>query len=261
MPNRWLAVAISAFWVVMMTMLLERDILPHWKLNQRPDLIAVAKAEPNLEPVRWAVMQGEDRVGTAETEWVKHSDGWMEFRGQLEFKEIPFTSGMAPMTGSGGLRWQSSFHISPEGNMQQFDIFVYQGEPKPTMTVLGKLDGDIMKVVFRTSAFTHEEQFYYEPHSLMMTLLAPIDKLPNLRVGQTWQHHVMNPIPMLGGSETVRCEVTCEQVITWRGDPVPTLVVEQTYGQMKARCWVAHDGTVLRQEVPIGWNPLVLEHE
>jgi hypothetical protein len=118
-----------------------------------------------------------------------------------------------------------------------------------------------MKVVFRSGGFTHEEQFYYEPHSLVMAALAPIDKLPNLRVGQSWQHHVTNPIPMLGGSETVRCEVTSEQVITWRGEPAPTFVVEQHYGPMRARCWVAHDGTVLRQEVPIGWSPLILEHE
>src|SRR5207247_4889907 len=114
-------------------------------------------------------------------------------------------------------------------------------------------------VVPRSRDMVDDEQFYYEPHSLMTTSLAPIDKLPKLAVGQSWQHRVMNPI--LRTAETVRCQVTSEQVITWRGDPVPTYVVEQHYGQMRARCWVARDGTVLRQEVPLGWNPIVLEHE
>ena len=76
MPNRWLAVAITLFWAAMVAVFLERDVLPHWRLNQRPDFRAVAKAEQDPGPVRWAVMQGEDRVGTAETECVKHPTGW-----------------------------------------------------------------------------------------------------------------------------------------------------------------------------------------
>jgi hypothetical protein len=261
MPNRWLALGISAFWVVMMALLLERDVLPRWKLIHRPNFRAVLQAQEQPEPVRWAVMQGEDRVGTALTEWVKRDDGWAEFRGEIEIKELSVSPALTALAGPGALRWQSSLHIAPDGNLHHFDIQVFWGDPKPAMTVHGKLDGDIMKILFRSGGFTHEEQFYYEPQSLVMTSLAPIDKLPNLSVGQTWQHHVTNPIPMLGGSEAVRCEVTGEHVITWRGEPTPTFVVEQNYGLMRARCWVAHDGTVLRQEVPIGSNPFVLEHE
>jgi hypothetical protein len=261
MPNRWLAIGISAFWVVMMAVLLERDVFPRWRIIQRPNFRAVVQAQVQPEPVRWAVLQGEDRIGTATTEWVKQDDGWTEFRGELELKDLSITPALASLTGPGCLRWQSSFHIAPDGNLHHFNIQVFWGESKPAMTVHGKLDGDLMKVLFRSGGFTHEEQFYYEPHSLMMTSLAPIDKLPNLSVGQSWEQHVTNPIPMLGSSETVRCHVTGEQVITWRGEPAPTFVVEESYGPMRARCWVAHDGTVLRQEVPIGWSPLVLEHE
>jgi hypothetical protein len=259
MPNRWLAVAITLFWAAMMAMFLERDVLPHWRLNQRPDFRAVTKADPDPEPVRWAVMQGDDRVGTAETEWVKRSDGWSEFRSKLEFKELPFASTIVPQAGPGGLRWQSSFLVSPDGDLDHFEILVFWGESKPTMTIAGKVEKEIMKVSFRSGSFTHEEQFYYEPHSLVMTALTPIDKLPNLHVGQTWEHHVMNPI--FHTTDTVRCQVKREQVITWRGEPVPTYVVEQAYGQIRAHCWVAYDGTVLRQEVPLGANPFVLEHE
>src|SRR5262245_3393112 len=261
MPNRWLAIGICAFWMVMTAMLIERDVLPHWRLNHRPDFRAVVQAQEQPEPVRWAVMQGEDRIGTAVTEWRKHSDGSAEFHGEIELKELSGGPALPALAGPGALRWESSFHITRDGNLDHFDVQVFWGDTKPAMTVQGRLDGDLMKLAFRSGGFLHEEQFYYEPHSLVMTSLAPIDKLPNLSVGQTWQHHVTNPVPMLGGSESVRCEVTSEQVITWRGEPVPTLVVEQTYGPMRARCWVAHDGTVLRQEVPLGWNPLVLEHE
>ncbi len=259
MPNRWTAVAITAFWGVMMAWLLERDVLPQLKPHGRVDFRTVVAAEQSPEPVQWAILQGEDRVGTAVTEWVKHPDGSAEFRSGLEFKELPFGTTLAAPVPNTALRWQSHFYISPAGDLNHFEILLFWGEPKPTMTVRGKLDGEIMKIVFRSGAFVHEEQFYYEPRSLMMTSLAPIDKLPNLSVGKVWEHRVTNPI--MAQTQTVRCEVIGERVINWRGDPVPTLVVQQTYGQMRAHCWVAYDGTVLRQEVPLGWNPLVLEHE
>jgi hypothetical protein len=261
MPNRWLACAICAFWLVMMTLVLERDVLPHWQLAQRPDFRSVAQAHDRPGPVRWAVLQGDDRIGSATTEWRNNDDGGSEFRGEIELKDMNLGSVLGALNGPATLRWCSAFHISPDGNLHDFDVQVYWGDPKPAMTVNGKLEGDVMKLTFRSGGFTHEEQFYYEPHSLVMSTLTPIDKLPNLSVGKVWQHHVTNPVPMLGGSDTVRCEVTREQVITWRGELVPTFVVEQTHGPIRAHCWVARDGTVLRQEVPLGSNPLVLEHE
>ena len=259
MPNHWLVAAICAFWFLMMALLLERDILPQWQMHSGPDFRAIAEAALDSGPVRWAVLQGEDRIGTAETSWVRHPDGSAEFRGDLDLRNLTTSPTLVEMAGDGRLRWQSVCQVSSDGNLELLNIQVYWGDSKPAMTVHGKVNGDIMKVVFRSGAFSHEEEFYYEPHSLVMSALAPIDKLPNLSLGQKWQHHVMNPIPMLGKTDIVRCEVTGEQVITWRGEPVPTYVVEQTYGHIRASCWVAHDGTVLRQEVPIG--ALVLEHE
>ena len=87
----------------------------------------------------------------------------------------------------------------------------------------------------------------------------PIDKLPELSLGKTWEYRVMNPLART--TEVVRCEVKAEQVITWHNEPWQTYRVEQRYGRLQAQCWVKHDGTVLRQEVPFGWNTLVLEHE
>src|SRR5262249_19827989 len=151
----------------------------------------------NPIPVRWAVLQDERRVGWAETEWRPQQNGWVEFRTQLELLDrpgIPFGSALKSIASGGKLRWQRSFHIAPDGNLHHFDIDVFLADSKPTITVQGKLEEDIMRVSFRSSGFIHEEQFYYEPHSLMTTSLAPIDKLPNLKLGQSWQQRVINPL-------------------------------------------------------------------
>ena len=260
MPNRWFAIGISAFWAIMMGLLVERDVLPHLRTQQRPDFRSIAQTVVNPGPVRWAIMEGEDRIGRAETEWLRQPDEWAEFRSSMELSEMPLLSLLGPSGRGGTMRWQSSFHVAPDGNLRHFDMNVFLADSKPTMTVQGKLgDNDLMRVVFRSGSFVHEEQFYYEPRSLMTAALAPIDRLPNLAVGKTWQYRVMNPLTRT--SDTVRCRVTGEQVITWRGDPVLAYLVEQNYGQIRGRCWVSHDGTVLRQEVPLGWKTVVLEHE
>jgi hypothetical protein len=258
MPNRWLAIGICAFWAVTMALLIERDVLPHWKLGHRPDFRAVSQVAPTPQPVRWSIWHSDQRVGWVQTLWMAKPDDSTVYRSEMELDQIPFISpiGNAP---AGRLRCESTFHLAPDRNLSSFEILIFWDDPKPTVTVEGRLDGDIMKVQFRTGGLVHDDQFYYEPHSLMTSSLAPIDKLPNLAVGQKWQHRVMNPLWKT--VDTVRCEVTSEQVITWRGDPTPTYLVEQRYGTLRARCWVAYDGTVLRQEIPLGVEPLVLEHD
>jgi len=264
MPTRWQAIGISAFWAVMMGLLVQRDVLPHWRLTPQPDFRALSQAEVLPVPVRWAILQTEHRIGFVETGWRRKPDGWCEFYSELELNPVELRGfGLLSSflsTGAGGmLRCTSSFHITPQGNLDHFDIDVFPAESKPAMRVRGRLDRDIMRVSFRATGLSYDEDFYYEPHSLMTTSLVPIDKLPELSVGRTWEYRVMNPLART--TEVVRCEVTGEQVITWHNEPWQTYVVEQHYGRMRAHCWVKHDGTVLRQEVPFGWNTLVLEHE
>lgn len=257
MPSRWPALTICGFWLLMMSLLFERDVLPHWRQRQAPDFRTVTRSAP--VPVRWRVLQNDRRIGSVETEWKRHADGWAEFRSHIELKELPLLSMFGPPGTRSDIRWKSALYVTPDGNLNRFDVTVYIGEAAPTMTVHGRIDGELMRVQFRSGTFAHDEQFYYEPHSLMTTALAPIDRLPHLSVGQRWQERVMNPLR--AAMESVQCEVIQEQVITWHGDPEPCFVVEAHYGQMKARSWVSHDGVVLRQEVPLGFTMLVLEHE
>jgi hypothetical protein len=255
-----MAAAIIIFWAVMMGWLVDRNVLPHWKLGRRPDFRAVSRVVDEPVAVRWAVLHGDRRIGSAETDWQRRPDGWLKFQSKLELNEIPFLSSLGLSSVGNRLSWKSDFHITPDGNLDHFDVAVFWSDSKPTMTAYGKVEGDVLRVAFRSTGYFHEEEFYYERHSLMTTALGPIDQLPNLAVGQVWQHRVMNPL--LKTTDTVRCEVVREQVVTWQGDPVPVFVVEHHQsGQMRGRAWVTHDGVVLRQEVPFAWTPIVLERE
>lgn len=258
MPSRTTAVVISVFWMVMMSLLVRRDLVTQWQLDQQLDLRSIAKSDQLPDPVQWAVLHADTRIGTAQTEWRARASGWCEYRNQVELRQVPMQFPALGLFFSDGLSWRSSFLVSPEGHLDNFDIQVLMGDVT-VMSVQGRLVAETMRVKFKSGTLVHEESFAYEPHSFMTSSLSPMNNLPNLSVGQKWNYRVMNPIRH--ATETVRCEVTHEKVITWRREPTPTYVVEQTYGQLRAHCWVARDGTVLRQEVPFGMSQLVLERE
>src|SRR5437867_12540465 len=109
MPNRWLAISVTAFWVIMMGLLVERDVVPHWLLQARLDPRGVPKTVRNVGPVRWAVLHDDQRIGWAQTEWRRQPNGWSEFSSQVELKELPWASSAGMLKGP--LRWESAFHL------------------------------------------------------------------------------------------------------------------------------------------------------
>lgn len=258
MPNRWLATFFVLFWLLMMGLLLERDVVPHWWSGNLPSFKTIAARDQPPQPVRWAILQEDRRIGWAESAW-QHDPNGTKLDSHVSLKELPLVSSLGLGGSSGEIRWDSTFRVDTTGNLDSFEILVYLQPDRPSVTVRGARTDDVVNVVFRAGNLMHREQFFYEPHTVLTSSLTPLDKLPNLKVGQTWQWRVMNPLRRT--PELVRCSVVREQVLTWKGNPVPTRLVEQRYGGIVAHCWVAHDGTVLRQEVPLGWTTLTLEHQ
>lgn len=89
-------------------------------------------------------------------------------------------------------------------------------------------------------------------------VIRPFDRLPNLYVGRTWQIKLLDPLAQVLpnvkqtglGMEPTVIRVTGEEIVEQGGKKVEVFVVEGA----GARAYVAHDGTVLRQEVTL---PLV----
>ena len=99
--------------------------------------------------------------------------------------------------------------------------------------------------------------FPYKPHGMVQSTFGPLDRLPRLHVGQTWESQVVSPLT--GLVETCRVEVVGTKIITWDSDPITTLEVVTKASGISARTWVRRDGLVIRQEVPVPLVNLVLE--
>jgi len=89
--------------------------------------------------------------------------------------------------------------------------------------------------------------------------LEPLDRLPGLRVGQSWSTQVLQPLT--ARPETIRSEVTGLERLFWNGNPTETFVVMHKSSTFSARMWVRRDGIVIRQELPTPLVRLVLERE
>lgn len=115
----------------------------------------------------------------------------------------------------------------------------------------------------------------YDPKHMLFNSIAPVDVVPNLHPGQTWEapmldmQGLLNPATFTSlGKEVNPPERTPTPVrvlnevrtLTWGGQEVPCFVVESARRGLKLTLWVrAADGRVLKQVAQ--WGERVIEVE
>jgi hypothetical protein len=269
MPSRLTSLGILIYWSIAAFCLLTWDVLPELTLGYPPDLRAIALAGDSTRPVRWSIQVMDDPrapearrpVGEAVTSSTRQADGWYEMASRVEFDAGGLLRGTPFATrASIRLRIESRYHVDPSGNLQNFEVQVRSREfADELILVKGQLKGKKMEIVSRgpVPMLNQHLAFDYEPRSVVHDVLGPLDRLPNLHVGQRWESRVINPFS--GQVDRVRVEVKQRTVIHWDGNPVPAFEVVQHVAPMSMRTWVRDDGVILRQEVPFPFVRLILD--
>lgn len=270
MPSRWVSLAILVYWVVAAFLLLKWEVLPELSLGYPPDLRTIAAAGEDEEPAHWEIDVIDDpkrpdrrrTVGEAVTETTRQTDNWVKMTSRVDFDAGALLKGMPLGGGQGGvrLRLQSVYRIDPSGNLRSFDMSAAAPDTgEDLVAVEGRLEGSLMKVAVRGPALilNQDYEFPYEPRGVVHDALRPLDQLPGLQVGQTWDMQIVNPLT--GAAETARVEVKRRVLIDWNGEAVNAFEVHQRSKAMTAKTWVRLDGLILRQEVPLPFVHMVLE--
>jgi hypothetical protein len=139
-------------------------------------------------------------------------------------------------------------------------------DPIVRMGMRGVVEGNQLKLTIRSGESVSRVTTYLPDQAMLGDALGPQERLPNLRVGQTWNWPVYNP--MRQQMEILQANVEGRDTIHWNKRDRPVLLVElrgdpgaeTTRGQnVRARCWVAPDGLVLAQEVVLGGSRLKFE--
>ena len=261
MPHRGISVAILLFWAVAAGTLFTRDVLPDYLLGPPPDLRAISQAGKPEGPVKWSILardvgseENPRAVGQITTETQTKRDGWVRMTSTAWLDSGELLRGTAFESSDGGrIAVAGACEIDATGNLQNFRIGVRLDElsRQDMLTIEGKLRKDVLEVSTRgiLPVLNGTHVLPYRPRGIVQNSLGPMDRMPGLHVGQTWQTQVVSPLT--GMVQECRVEVAGTEHIIWGSSPVLTYKVVTRMMPVSATTWVRPDGLVLRQEVPL----------
>lgn len=262
MGNRIFTVVVLLLWAATMSWLLVAKILPPFFDGEPPyfgtldrDQIICWRIECLNQPVGWAVSQAvPGDVGTTEV----HSRVLVE---DIPLREMApqWMSSLVHNLGPIKLDMRNRVALDTLGQLTAFDTRVRVNEMPTVIKLLGRVKDSGLHVQFETGDFTHEMRYATPTKSMLGGELTPDAKLLQMYVGRRWQRDIYSPFRTPNQSvELMQAEVVAEDTIHYEGKLVKAKRVEyrslESAGvsdddSLRARLWVAEDGTVLRQDV------------
>lgn len=246
MTHRILGILITIVWIVMLTALVQRDVMPFWRA-QDPPSAAVPPGDYQVAIVH----ENGRRLGTS---WVT----------TLRLAETTTVHGMTVIDLTGilpvvsRLRLESTLSYDKNDALDEFQF---------------RLDTDVASAKIAGERYDTEFACIAEigPHKRQMSLdarlssylsdsMRPFTHLGGLTVGQSWRLRVLDPMALIRGEEprfnVQLVRVTKRETIEHRGEKIECFRIETE----RTTAWADDTGRVLRQEVVIPflgtWNML-----
>lgn len=290
MFSRRSSVLVFLFWLCTMGWLVHTKILPSFLVGTPPNFQQIA-AEDSAQPaeIAWQISLRGVELGWASTRWDRTIDGVIEFQNRVHLVRLPLAELAPPFLawllervdeGDRALRLHigmdaaSTLQVDPLGRPIGFQSQAGFGQRPPNapdqdllespdflITVRGTVEGDHLRLYIRYGETVSQTLHWLPPDALLSDALAPLGRLPGLRIGQTWSVPVYSPFrsPALS-LDLLHARVVRKDLISWQGQPMHALLVEYhgdagrglpTGRSPRARAWVAPDGRVLRQELSL----------
>ena len=193
-------------------------------------------------------------VGQLTTETTRKRDGWVRYTSQAWLDSAELLRGTSFETqASERIGVIGSAEIDSTGNLQSFRVSVRLNERggEEILSLDGRLKKDMLEVTTRApiSFLSGTQNLPYRPRGIVQNSLGPLDRMPGLQVGQSWETQVVSPLT--GAIQSCRVEVVGTEHIIWGNAPVMTMKVVTRMSPISVTTWVRPDGLVLRQEVPL----------
>lgn len=269
MPTIMGRIVILTLWMGTSLYLVREELLPqlvYGELTYRTVLADHAVEEAT----HWLISVNDKRVGSVVA--VVRPDDRGEYtlwsRGSISSSLLP-TEQDRPST---QILLATNFHISSLGKLREFNAEIKLEGTNIRAEVTGVVeDGNLVVTTTGLPLVSGETRMAVDPETLVVNLLTPLDRIPDLWVGKQWTTRVVNPFAallptaaggLLGGKsfDVIQHAVVGIEPITWNNAPVPCHVIEHKHDRVTSRSWVRiRDGRVLRQEVPIGGLKVTLE--
>jgi hypothetical protein len=284
MSSRWYNAAVVLLWLSSMTWLVSTKLLPSWLRGEPPDSQKILRAQKSEPAVGWRILWNGRNLGTAVTTTLPLPFDLTQVRSVIHFDRLPLAD-VAPspvrayfpdLDRIGALvkiEIQTDLDFDPLGKLSRIDtvIGVPEGgrpvslQPRPPMHMRGAIDGPKMSVWIRVGDNPPWEKpdIPVPRDAMLRDAFSPQSQLPGLHQGQTWTIETYNPMRLIATNdpkEVVHATVEGLAPVRWedgqldawvvvfRSDPGSSLVAG---GDVRGKLWVAKDGRVLKQEMPL----------
>jgi len=238
--NRALGIILAGVWIIAMTAVVRRDVLPFWTAQEAPkQIIPVGEYQVGIFSDSGA------RVGTT---WVSTA-GPRGIRTTISSTTVLDLAGFTGFLPVGGqLILTSNLTYDDAETLDQFS-FRLNG---PGIEVLVEGQRYIKDYACEISgAIKKTVSLDGELSAFLGQSLRPFTHVQGLHVGQSWRIHLLDPFSLIPGRspkfKTQLARVTCRETITHTGGQVACFRIE-TDGTI---AWADDSGRILRQEVEI----------
>ncbi len=296
MPSRPLVVAIILFWLAAVGWVGYRDVWPRLAASGPPPIaVDLGDEASQLVPVQWQVLRGAERCGRLTTR-MAYQDADDTFRLTHQYKNLTFDFGRVRavfpdvtlttrVTRAGALREQ--------GMTGRMVVQLRVGDDFTEIAAAkAVIEGEVRDGVFRSRCDIDSPILRAKrdldpvpvPAGQALSPLQPVGRIANVRGGQRWVVHEINPLRdamssllkgFVGqqgfGLPDEKREVFVAAVgdrpeaLAWgreKADVMCWVIEYRGAGDARVRTWVrADDGRVLRQEATRDGEQIALERD
>ena len=243
--GRFFSWAIVAFWVVMMGLLVEREVLPVLRMGAPADYRTLLGRARQPQTVRMGIYAFNRRLGTTVSTVTPRPDGSTRITNRTDISLgflSPEGSRLTPLT---AVNSRSEIWVSPSYRLQRFLVRVTS--PLINLEMRGLVDGEELIFTFRSGGRSHTSRIPFDPEMPLAESISPVWSVGDLRVGRQWEVNVLDPRDLTLTQALV--QVTAEEQGWWQGKLVPTYRLRITYQGNEMEAVVTWEGELLRQTI------------
>jgi hypothetical protein len=255
MMNRVIFALSGVFWAVMMGWLLRIDVLPKYEVYDAPGYDAVVRDVQAPVTRDMVVYQGNEEVGTSHTILTPAADGSTSIVNvtNLDVKVAVFESRVSCLM---------EIRIGVDKELDKIMLNLSAGEKHAD--VAGRRIGKKIRMVIRLNG----ERFFQDiPYTsgMISSYFEPFGLGARLKVGQEWHTRFLDPLSQ--GTTDALVKVVGRETLTMalrKNDPpkpIEAYKVVMTAGTMQLNAWATEDGSILKEETPLGYTLVYRESE
>ncbi|MEK7482875.1 MAG: hypothetical protein AABZ60_00940 [Planctomycetota bacterium] len=256
MTKKRLALLILLLWIGTMGYFLYEEVFPPPSEGYKPQ-IETLKTEERKE--EFSIYFGNQRIGEIQTLAKRNADGTYQVSNQTNVNmETPIpqeglaknVQKMLNFIGLPGLQFKLKSQVDIDQNFQLKQLSFSLDSNSLNTQISGAVKDDILKIDIQQSEALHHLDIPYQSTETIPHGLLPFERMENLKIGKHWKMRYINPITK--NTELFDARVVDTEQLVIEDKIYDAFVVKMQQGFLSIKTWVAHDGTVLKVQLPFG---------